>query len=237
MLLLAAGRGRRFGGAVPKVFLDLAGKPVLLHSAERLIQTSRLLGVDWTSELVVVVSPHDRQQLLAPLLPALTALGAQIIDGGSSRQESMRRGLAAASPDCELVVVHDAARPLFDPKAAHRCIECARSTGAAILASPVADTIKRATQDGLVQTTVDRSALWAAQTPQVVQRPLLHRALDHADLHALAVTDESSFVEAVGGKVALVESSQSNLKITRRSDLAIAKALLQAADDSPENAT
>ena len=105
----------------------------------------------------------------------------------------------------------------------------ARQVGAAILAGPVTDTLKRASADGLVETTVDRSTLWAAQTPQVVQRALLERALDHADAHQLAVTDESSFVEAIAGKVALVESSAANLKITHGSDLALAEALLRAA--------
>jgi 2-C-methyl-D-erythritol 4-phosphate cytidylyltransferase len=221
LLLLAAGRGTRFGGPLAKVYLPLAGQAVLLRSAQRLRQVvpDRAQG-----QLIVLVSPDDRDGPLAPLIPALEELGAQVVDGGATRQQSMQCGLAAAGP-CDLVLVHDAARPLFPIAAAQACLTKAAECGAALLAVPATDTLKRVSPQGTVITTVDRRDLWCAQTPQVIQRSLLAQALAHAAAHGLDATDDVSLVEALGGTVAIVESATRNLKITRPDDLAIAEAL------------
>lgn len=221
LLLLAAGRGTRFGGPLAKVYLPLAGQAVLLRSAQRLRQVvpDRAAG-----QLIVLVSPDDRTGPLSPLLPELAALGAQIVDGGASRQQSMRRGLAAAGP-CDLVLVHDAARPLFSVAAAQACLAKAAECGAALLAAPATDTLKRVGKERTVVGTVDRSGIWCAQTPQVIRRSLLEQALVHAEAHGIEATDDVSLVEALGGTVAIVESAARNLKITRPDDLAIAEAL------------
>jgi 2-C-methyl-D-erythritol 4-phosphate cytidylyltransferase len=223
MLLLGAGRGARFGGDLPKAFVALAGRPILLRSAERLRE---LAGPD-RAELIVMIGAEDRLRHLPPIQPALAALGAKIIEGGQTRQESMRRGLEAASSKCDLVLVHDAARPLFDIASARNCIRKAEEMGAALLATPVTDTIKRAGKDHMVAATVDRTDLWAAQTPQVIRRNLLSAALDHAQAHGLDATDDTGIVESMGGLVAIVPSTTSNLKITRPEDLDLATALLQ----------
>jgi 2-C-methyl-D-erythritol 4-phosphate cytidylyltransferase len=224
MLLLAAGRGSRFGGDVPKAYLQCAGKTLLQHSAERLCQVADPRRGE--AELIVVVHKDDRRQHLAPLLPALQALGASsFVDGGDQRQESMAHGLAAADPGCELVLVHDAARLLLPVTAARECVRQAAIVGAALLAVPVPDTLKRVV-GGRVQATLERAATWQAQTPQVIRRELLERALAKARADGFSGTDDVSLVEHLGEPVAVVEGSPANLKVTRREDLALAAALL-----------
>ncbi len=224
LLLLAAGRGTRFGGEVPKVFLPLAGRAVLVRSAERLrLVVEPGFG---TAELIVVVGREDRATHLIQLLPELERLGARLVDGGATRQQSMQNGLAAV-PDCDLVLVHDAARPLFPIAAARECVRRAAAVGAALLAVPSPDTLKRAGPDGLVSATLDRRGVHCAQTPQVVRRELLLRALAHAAATGLDATDDVGLVEALGAPVAIVASSTHNLKITQRDDLEVAAALLR----------
>jgi 2-C-methyl-D-erythritol 4-phosphate cytidylyltransferase len=224
LLLLAAGRGARFGGEVPKVYLPLSGKPVLLHSAERLLQVVDAPQI--RGELVVVVAAEDRARHVEPLRPALAALGARLVAGGATRQQSMQRGLEAASPDCDLVLIHDAARPLFPVAAARACIERAAEVGAALLAVPAPDTLKRASADGFVEATIDRRGVHCAQTPQIVRRELLARALQRATAAGVDATDDVGLVEALGQRVAVVAGSPGNLKITQPHDLALAAALL-----------
>ena len=225
MLLLAAGRGSRFGGPIPKAYLPLLGKPLVLHSAERL---ARVVDLRAGNQLVVVVHADDREQYLHPLLTALRTLGdVRFATGGASRQESMQQGLAAADADCDLVLVHDAARALFPVAAARECVAAAAQHGASLLALPAPDTLKRV-RDGVVETTVDRTGIWLAQTPQVIRRDLLLRAFAHADRTGFQGTDDVSLVEHLGAPVTVVTGSATNLKITRPEDLPLASALLGA---------
>jgi 2-C-methyl-D-erythritol 4-phosphate cytidylyltransferase len=226
LLLLAAGRGTRFGGEVPKAFLSLGGKTLLLRSAERLRQ---LCPMD-QGELIVLVSAQDRATHLRPLTEPLAALGAHFVDGGDTRQQSMQNGLAAASKDCELVLIHDAARPLFPIAAARECLRRAAEVGAALLAIPSPDTLKRVNAHGLVEATIDRTGVFCAQTPQVLRRDILVEALDHARAVNFEATDDVSLAEAIGCRVAVVTGSPQNLKITQKADLAIAEALLRNFD-------
>lgn len=222
-MLLAAGRGTRFGGPLPKAYLPLHGKPLLLHAAERLAQAVDLRA---GNQLVVVVHPDDRDTHLRPLLPALTTLGdVRFADGGDSRQDSMQRGLAAAGPTADFVLVHDAARALLPVAATRECLLAAERSGAALLAIPAPDTLKRV-QDGHVAATVDRAGIWLAQTPQVIRRDLLLRAFAHAATTGFLGTDDVSLVEHLGERVAVVPGSPTNLKITRQEDLPLAAALL-----------
>lgn len=197
----------------------------MLLAARRLAE-----AVDLRSghQLVLVVHPDDRERHLAPLLPALRELGdVRFADGGDSRQESMQRGLAAADPDADLILVHDAARALLPIAATRECIAAAARTGAALLAIPAPDTLKRV-RDGLVEATLDRSGVWLAQTPQVIRRDLLVSAFAHAAATGFAGTDDVSLVERLGEPVAVVPGSPHNLKITRPEDLPLAAALLAA---------
>lgn len=224
MLLLAAGRGTRFGGPVAKPWLELGGRPLLLTAAERLWRVADPTAGDH----VVVVTHPDDEPHLGPLRPALAALGDfRYCAGGATRQESMTRGLAAADGDADLVLVHDAARALLPVAATRACIDAAARTGAALLAVPAADTQKRV-RGGLVTATVPRDELWLAQTPQVIRRDLLVRALGCAAATGFAGTDDVSLVEHLGEPVAVVQGSPTNLKITRPEDLPLAAAILAA---------
>jgi len=229
-LILAAGRGTRFGGPVPKVFLHCAGQTVLERSVAGL---ARVVPDPDARELVLAVSPDAREHHVPPLLAALETAGlTKIVDGGATRQESMARAFAAADPDSDVIAVHDAARPLFSVETARRALEEAVEHGAALLAAPCADTLKRVDDSGNVVATVDRGSIWLAQTPQFLRRDIAEAALAHAETTGFGGTDDVSLVEHLGQTVRVVPSTSRNLKITTREELWIAEALL-AGDDRP----
>ena len=209
-LVVAAGRGERLGKPVPKAFANLAGRPMVEWSVATL---QRVAAV---TEIVVA------------LPPGVAAPGGTIgVPGGSERSHSVRAALAAASDD-DVVVVHDAARPLVTPELVRACLDALGDADAAIAAAPVTDTIKECA-DGRVVRTLDRSRLWAVQTPQVFRRAALQRALDQ-DHKALGVaTDDASLVEAMGGTVHVVAAPRENLKVTTELDLRVAEMLLREA--------
>ena len=227
-MLLAAGRGTRLGAEMPKAYLPLDGVPLLVHC------TARLLAAAPSGDechLFVLVHPDDRESFLAPHLQRLRQLTGDdsrlhVVDGGASRQESMDRGLAATAPDTDLVLVHDAARALVPVERTRECLTTAAAVGAALLAVPASDTLKRV-RDGKVEQTLDRSQIWYAQTPQIARRDLYLRACEHARTSGFAGTDDSSLLERAGIDVAVVTGAASNLKITRPDDLPLAESLLE----------
>lgn len=220
VLVLAAGRGERLGAAVPKAFVPLAGKPLLLHTLAALAHVPEL---DW---IVPVVAADDRPRLVA-LETALAALPKlrPAVTGGAERQDSMRAGLAALPRDVTLVAVHDAARPFVRAADVRRVLDAAREVGAALLAVPVTDTIKQV-RGGRVVATPERSECWAAQTPQAFRVGLLREALAKAVSDGVRATDDVQLVERLGLPVAVVAGDPGNLKITRAEDLAAAEARL-----------
>jgi len=226
MLLLAAGRGTRSGSTIPKAYVRLAGRSLLERCVERL---ARVLPSE-RREILVAVHDDDRLALLPPLLPRLHALGvSRLVTGGGSRQQSMENALAACDPRSDLVLVHDAARPFFPPAAAAEAIALAALHGGALLAAPLADTLKRV--DGpRVQATVAREGLWVAQTPQVAGKALLARALAHATADGFTATDEAGLLEALGAEVRVVRSPRTNFKITTADDWALAEAVAARED-------
>jgi 2-C-methyl-D-erythritol 4-phosphate cytidylyltransferase len=216
-ILVAGGRGRRFGGDVAKQFQPLAGVPLLVWSARRL---ATIVGL---TRLIVVAAREEHarcQALLAPL-----ALPLHLAEAGEERQHSVASGLAAVDADAELVAVHDAVRPLVEPAAIAACVAAARASGAALLATRVADTVKRAAEE-MVMETVPRADLWLAQTPQVFRADLLRRA--HAEAARLGIvdTDDAALVERLGVPVRVVPASHLNRKITTPDDLAWAEAIV-----------
>lgn len=229
-MLLAAGRGTRFGGPVPKAWLPLGGRTLLARSAERL---ARALPEGMAAEALALVHADDRSTYVAQHGPDVErALGGRcplrFVDGGATRQESMRNGLAACGPDVDLVLVHDAARALLPIAATRACIAAAAAHGAALLALPAPDTLKKVSPEGLVERTVDRAGVWLAQTPQVIRRDLLARAMASAAQAGFLGTDDVSLVERLGEPVAVVRGSPANLKITAPEDLPLAEAILAA---------
>ena len=147
------------------------------------------------------------------------------VAGGAERSHSVRNALAAAPGDGP-ILVHDAARPLLTADLAERCLDALEGVDAAIAAAPVTDTTKEAGEDGLVTRTLDRSRLWAVQTPQVFRRAALDAVMAQPDAVLAAATDDASLIEAAGGTVRLVESPRENLKITTPVDLRVAEILL-----------
>lgn len=216
-LLVAAGRGERLGASGPKAFVMLAGRPMLEWSLDALRSVPAV-------ERIVVALPAGEHA------PA----GTVGVAGGAERSHSVRAALAAAGdgPDDEAIVVHDAARPLLTPEIVQRALDALDATGAdaVVAAAPVVDTIKRVRADapGLrVEATLERSALWAVQTPQVFRRAALARALAQPDEVLAAATDDAGIVEQTGGRVHLVESPRENLKVTNPLDLRLAALILE----------
>jgi 2-C-methyl-D-erythritol 4-phosphate cytidylyltransferase len=219
-LVLAAGRGERLGQAVSKAFVSLAGRTLVERSIRALFASQRI------DRLVPVIAAGDRGAwaALAPSLADVAGLASPVV-GGAERQDSMRAGLAALPADVTLVAVHDAARPFVLPSDVRRVLEAAREIGAALLAVPVTDTIKRV-RGGRVVDTPLRSECWAAQTPQAFRVALLREALAKALLDGVVATDDVQLVERLGLPVAVVEGDPGNVKITRGEDLTLAEARL-----------
>jgi len=216
-LVLAAGRGERLGSATPKAFVSLAGKPLLVRSLEALAESA---SVD---VLVPVVAQRDLGlfSALGDSMKGIRGITAPVV-GGEQRQDSVRAGLAAVPTDVEWVAVHDAARPLVRSQDVDRVVAVARERGAAILAVPVRDTIKRV-RDGQIRETPPRAECYAAQTPQVFRVEWLRRALEKAAADGYIGTDDAELVERLGIAVSVVEGHVSNLKLTDASDLETAE--------------
>jgi 2-C-methyl-D-erythritol 4-phosphate cytidylyltransferase len=200
----AAGRGERLGSERPKAFVACAGRPL----------------IEWS--LDVLRSVCDRVVVAVP--PGMSYPDS--VEGGPVRSDSVRRALAAA-PEATVAVVHDAARPFVTRELVERCIAGLDGYDGAIAAAPVTDTVKEVDHEGRVIRTLDRSTLWAIQTPQVFVAAVLRRALD-APLEALAAaTDDASLVEAAGGSVRVVNAPAENFKVTTAADLEIAASALR----------
>ena len=227
MVVVAAGRGTRIGGEVPKQYLPVGGVPVLLRAVRP------FAGHPQVAQVVVVLAPDDVERppgFLAPLAgPALA-----IVAGGRERADSVAAGLRALSGACHIVLVHDGARPFVERTVIDAVIAHARAGEGAIAAVRVSDTLKEAAADEptLVARTVPRERLWRAQTPQGFPRVLLEQAYARAAPDDAAAgghaTDDAALVEACGAAVRLVPDTPRNLKITTREDLALAEALVAA---------
>jgi 2-C-methyl-D-erythritol 4-phosphate cytidylyltransferase len=210
-LIVAAGRGERLGSGRPKALVTLAGRPMLEWSV------AALRAVEPPIERIVVALPADDLDAAPP--------GTVAVAGGAVRSASVRAALETSGRG-DPVIVHDAARPLARPRLFERALREIESTGAdaVIAAAPVPDTIKE-TKDGVVTRTLDRSVLWAIQTPQVFRRAALERALSDEALLARA-TDDAWLIEQQGGTVHVVSAGQPNFKVTTPDDLRMAELLL-----------
>ena len=219
-VVVAAGRGQRLA-APDKVLLPLAGQPMLAWSLAAIAATPQI------GTVVVVAGEHTIASVEALIEERAFQKVVAVVPGGERRQDSVAAGLAALPDQTEVVLIHDGARPLADADLFRRCAEAAAATGAVIAAMPVADTLKRvAGADRVIAGTVDRSGLWAAQTPQAFRLDVLRRAF--ASNAGADVTDEALLCEAAGIPVQVVPSSSANLKVTHPEDVAVAEALLRA---------
>lgn len=223
VIIVAAGKGERFGsGKENKVFAKLDGRPLFLRSVEQFVNR------DDVCQTILVISPADEEMVKEKFGANLGFLGVQRATGGATRADSVASGLAAVRDDADLVAIHDAARPCVSIEMIDRVFAEAGKTGAAILATPLRGTIKRASGAGVVDETVSREGLWEAQTPQVFKRSVIVDAYGKRAELGEEPTDDAQLVEAMGHPVALVESDFSNLKITVPNDLNLATAVLKA---------
>jgi 2-C-methyl-D-erythritol 4-phosphate cytidylyltransferase len=201
----AGGSGERLGADRPKAFVVCAGRPLIEWSLE-------VLGSVCDRVVVAVPPGHESEP--------------NFVTGGDSRSASVRNAVAAA-PEADVFVVHDAARPLVTRELVERCMAALEpGIDGAIAAIPMTDTVKEVASDGRVLRTLDRSTLWAIQTPQVFNADILRRALERDAAALAAATDDAWLVDDAGGVITVVESFPENLKVTRESDLRIAEALL-----------
>ncbi|HEV3094874.1 MAG TPA: 2-C-methyl-D-erythritol 4-phosphate cytidylyltransferase [Solirubrobacteraceae bacterium] len=209
-LLLAAGLGERLGLGRPKALAELGGRPMLQWSVDVLERAASI-------ERVVVALPPG----------AAAPAGTVGVQGGAVRSESVRRALAVAG-DADVVLVHDAARPLLTAELVDATVAAVseRDADAAIAAVRITDTVKQADEGGVVVRTLDRAGLWAVQTPQAFRRGALERALDVPDDVLAKATDDAWLIERVGGRVVIVEATPANLKVTNPLDLQLAELLL-----------
>jgi len=220
-LVLAAGRGERLAADLPKAFVPLAGTPLLVHS---ILAMAQVPEVRWIVP-VLAESDHGPYAALAEQLREISGL-LEPVTGGLERQDSMRAGLAALPEEVKWVAVHDAARPLVLPSDVSKAIAVAQENGAALLVSPVRDTVKRVVGGKVVETPV-RAELYAAQTPQVFRRDWLVEAVEKAAVENFLGTDDAQLVEKMGKDVWIVEGSPDNIKITLPEDLLFGEAILR----------
>jgi 2-C-methyl-D-erythritol 4-phosphate cytidylyltransferase len=221
-LIVAAGSGERLGAGQPKAFVELGGRDLYRWSVSALQTTAGI-------ERIAIAMPQDVEGGKVPSGFAVTALPEIIgVPGGATRSESVRHALEAVGPG-DPVVVHDAARPLVTSELVERVIaalEDEPAADAAIAAAPVTDTVKRVDGAGAVTETLERSELWAVQTPQVFRRAALERALDVPAAELARATDDAWLIERAGGRVIVVRASEENLKVTIPFDLRVAELLL-----------
>jgi 2-C-methyl-D-erythritol 4-phosphate cytidylyltransferase len=220
-IIVAAGKGVRMGPNTDKLFLEVAGRPVVAHTWQRFVETAEI------DEIVVVV--REGMQKTFESLAAQYQLNKafRLVAGGAERQDSVWNGLEAVKPGTEIVAIQDGARPCTSREIISVTIAAARETGAAVAAQPVTDTIKE-TQDGMtISRTLDRSRLWAVQTPQTFRVEVIRRALRLVREKKLQVTDDTAACELIGQPVRLVAGSAPNPKVTVPADLAYIELLIK----------
>ncbi|HZV35477.1 MAG TPA: 2-C-methyl-D-erythritol 4-phosphate cytidylyltransferase [Verrucomicrobiae bacterium] len=219
-LIVAAGKGTRMGPDRDKLFLEVAGKPVVVHTWQRFAQARDI------DELILVV--REGMQAAFQELAAQHGLKKQfrLAAGGAERQDSVWNGLQALSPATEIVAIQDAARPCTSEALISATIAAARESGAAVAGQPVTDTIKETSDGKTIARTLDRSRLWAVQTPQTFRVEIIRRALSVVREKRLQVTDDTAACELIGQPVQLIASPSPNPKVTVPADLAYVELLL-----------
>lgn len=222
-IIVAAGASSRMGEAVSKTYLPIAGRALVLRTLDRFFATE-------TVENVILVIAGKDVQRCEGLLQADKLLSGRawvLQTGGTSRQESVYRGLQKLDPDCEIVLIHDGARPFVSPTLIDRCVASARTRQAVVVGVPVRETIKVVSEDRHIISTPSRDSLWEIQTPQVFRRSLIVEAHEWAMRQGLRGTDDATLVEKMGRPVFVLDGEPTNIKITRPEDLIFAEALIR----------
>jgi len=221
-VIVAAGEGKRMGGHLPKPFLSLAGRPLILHTLGR-FASSR-------ARKVILVAAEKEMSRCRDLISSDSELhGIELLlqPGGARRQDSVHLGLGRLDPDCEIVVIHDGARPFVSARLIDLSVEAASREGAAVVGVPARDTVKLVTGDRFVGETPPRDLLWEIQTPQAFRTEIIREAYDRARRESVEATDDAALVERLGTKVKVLEGERTNIKITLPLDLLLAEALIR----------
>jgi len=221
VIIVAAGSGTRMNSSIPKQFLSLGDHTVLYHSIRQFLSIPSVIEI-------ITVGPPDflHSNHLRDSIPPRTSIPITIVAGGKQRQESVLNGLNAVSTDASIICIHDGVRPLIQPLLIQKSIDLCEKYDGAIIAARSINTLKEVADSTIVRT-VNRDTIWLAQTPQTFRKAVLIKACEHALTNSLSATDDAGFVEAIGGKVAVVESNALNIKITSPDDLLIAQTLLK----------
>ena len=216
------------GGSGPKQYLNLGGIPLLVLSLNVL---QRIPSI---REIILSVPEHDKDYCWRDIVkPFGLKKVTQIVTGGQRRQDSVRNGLFAISDPPDLVLVHDGVRPFIQADIVEKSIACAEQTGAAVVAMPMHDTVKRVDSQHVIQETLKREELWQIQTPQTFRYDWLFEAHQQAQLEQWEVTDDAALIERKGYSVSVVEGSCFNIKITRPDDLIFGEAILNTLKLTP----
>lgn len=221
VILVAAGKSSRFKDDIKKPYADIDGRAVWLRSADMFISRKEVI------QTILVIAPEDEENVRRRYGPNLAFMNVSLTLGGSTRADSVANGLAQLHQDVELVVIHDAVRPCATSEMIDKVLSTAQETGAAILAAPIVDTLKRDNGKTCIESTIPREHLWQAQTPQVFRREIIEKAYAQRKADS-TITDDAQLVENLGVPVSLVTSDASNIKITAKSDLYLAEAILKA---------
>ena len=218
VVIVAAGKGTRTGSSELKQFRWVAGKPMLLHSVQAFHDRADVA-------LVVCVLPREHAGDPPAWLFQCDVERLLISTGGRERSDSVANGIEDLPPECEIIVIHDAARPLVPASVIESVIAEARRGHGAVPAIPVADTLKRVNESGAITGTVERDGLWRAQTPQAFPRDMIERAYTEARAKGATATDDAALCEQLGLAVVVVPGSERAMKITDEADFARAEAL------------
>ncbi len=220
-VIVAAGRGTRMGVGVDKLFLEVAGRPIVAHTWEKFDRSPTI------DEIVLVV--RDGMQSDFKELAAENGFykDYHLVAGGAERQDSVWNGISATNEGTEVIAIHDGARPCVTEQIVADCVAAAREVGAAVAASPVTDTIKETGPDGFIAGHIDRSKLRAVQTPQTFRADIIRKALGLVQERGIQVTDDTAACELINQPVKLVESTTPNVKATSPEDIPYLELLLR----------
>jgi 2-C-methyl-D-erythritol 4-phosphate cytidylyltransferase len=221
-IIVAAGKGTRMGANVDKLWLEVAGRPVIAHTWKK------FNGAACIDEIILVVRDGMQPEFIKLAAQFKFSKPFRIVVGGAERQDSVWNGLAALSPKTEIVAIQDAARPCTSEALIAATIQSARETGAAVAAQPVTDTIKESADGKTISHTHDRAKLWSVQTPQTFRVGVIRRAISTAREKKMILTDDTAACELIGQPVRLVKSDSPNPKVTVPGDLPFIENLLRS---------
>ena len=220
-IVAGAGYGKRLGSPAKKPFVRLDGRPLIIYSLKALDSSPSIDGI------IVAVERSCLERFRGLIKKYRLKKVMHVVAGGKTRYESVRKCLGKVDTSFDIVLVHDAARPLVDAGLIRRSVDLAGRFGGCVVAVPAKDTVKLAGTGLFVYKTVPRSRVWAAQTPQTFRRALIVKAYNNAPRDGSKITDDSFLLERLGGRVKILPGSYRNIKITTKEDLALARALLR----------